>query len=230
MTTCEGVPQTLDESARQLGLDLAVPGQTIADAVGQLNVNLAAISCEPAVDAEYVKGSWMSAYLKRGTPPFSRAVRSATGLIIFREESLVEIPSPAGASVEELMQASTEGAVWIDEDASAYRQRVSDQNAGILRGFLGGLAASGYPLADGKRDARAEFNEILDSQWSRGSYHCFPESKVVASIMRKSEISNLTSIVHLAVRIRKFAKGWGYGLAIMRLLPDKIASEIEQQL
>lgn len=226
MATYEDMPITLIEGAITLGRDLAAPEQTIAHAAGQLGVNLAVLGCEQDVDTNNIKGSWDSVFLRQNTPPFTRAVRMATSALIFREDSLVPAQAPENINLVDLVNNSGEGATWIDPQASAFREKIAIQNAHLLQGFMGGLASNGYAVRFSKRDMRQEFDEILDSQWTRGSYRKFPESKVVANIMRRSGIRNPISGVHTIERFVGFAREYGLGIAVERLLPDKIVSEM----
>jgi hypothetical protein len=226
MATPNNLP-SLHDSAHQLGLDMTIPDQTIDDATISLNTNLAVLGCELSVDADVIKGSWQSVALRQNTPPFTRLVRAATSGIIMREDTIVpsEPPSP-DTTVEELMSASTEGAVWVDERAAKFREHIAAQNGGLLRAMLGGLVDGGYPERAAKNDMREEFDELLDSLWTRGSYRSFPEAKVIAAIMRHAEVRNPMSTVKAVKRFRGFSKDYGFGLALQRLLPDEVIAEL----
>jgi len=231
MSSFEDQPTSLIESATVLGRNLTTPGQTINGAVNQLNVDLLVIGCEPSASTEAIEGSWGSVFLRRNSPPFSRIVRAGARSIIQREDqqSLATGPQFHGCSDEIIEQATrnaTEGVVWIDPDEALFRERIATQNALLLKCMIGGLADGGYrPKASG-RDIRDEFDEILDGLWTRGSYGSFPESRVVAAIMRQSGVRNPISTVHTLHRTFGFAREHGAGLAITRLLPDKLVAKL----
>lgn len=208
------------ESAHQLGAELATPNQIIADAIGQLNVNLVVIGCDPNASASAVRGSWESYILRPNTQPFTRAVRAATNAIIWRPYRLQEPAAPTDFSNGALAIDSTEGAVWIDPASAAYRKRQAFQNGAVLRSVIQGLASKGYAEKRSKRDMHDEFDEVLDGLWTRGSYHCFPESRLVARTMDEAGLRNFGSTIHTAKRFRGFAKDFGLGLALERLLSE----------
>jgi hypothetical protein len=226
MATPNNLP-SLHESAHQLGLDLTVPDQTIPDVAIGLNANLAALGCELSVDPDAIKGSWQSYTLRLNTPPFTRLVRAATGGIIMREDTIVppEPPSP-DTTIEELVSATTEGAVWVDERAAKFRKHIAQQNGGLLRAMLDGLVDGGYSERAAKSDMRQEFDELLDSLWTRGSYSSFPEAKVVAAIMRHADVRSPMSTLKAVKRFKGFLKDYGVGLALQRLLPDEVIAEL----
>lgn len=210
----------LQQGAFQLGSDLASKGQYIDDAVKNLNANLAAIGCEPNVDAMQVRGSWQTIELTPKSPVFTRAVRGAASGIIWRPDSLADSIPPIGSvpvegnpnaawvpssevDMDELVSQSTEGVLWEDPDEAAYRKSLAATNAELLRGFMGGLASQGYPARRSKVDVREEFYEILDSLALRTSYHCFVEARVIARMMRKSGVSNPLTPYHTLKRYGK---------------------------
>lgn len=233
----------LREGAFRIGSDLASPGQAINRAIGQLNINLAAIGCEPTVDADQVRGSWQSTLLTTDSPPFTRAIRGATSSIIWRPESLADTLPPIDSTpletdgneiwieakdfnLEETTRQATEGSVWIDPVAAESREIFAERNSALLKDVLGGLALQGYSKAKAKDDMRKEFDEILDGLWLRGSYHCFSESKVIASMIRKTELGSPAGTVKAMRRFRSFGKDYGYGLALTRLLPESLLAEL----
>ncbi|HEY4963621.1 MAG TPA: hypothetical protein VIH90_02920 [Candidatus Saccharimonadales bacterium] len=232
------------EGAFRVGSDLASPDQDIDSAVWQLNINLAAIGCEPTVDAAQVRGSWQSAMLASDSPPFTRAIRGATLSVIWRPESLADTLPPIGSTpasksggvvwveakdlnLEEAAHQATEGSVWVDPAAAEHRASYAERNSLLLKGFLGGLASQGYARPKAKEDMCQEFDEILDSLWRRGSYHCFSESKVIASMMRKTGLGSPAGTVKAIRRFHSFGKGYGFDLALTRLLPDSLLAELD---
>ena len=243
----ERIPSELTEAAFKLGSDLASSGQEIVPAIDQLNLNLAAIGCEPSVDAGQVRGSWQTVAFKVASPPFKRALRGATASIVWRENSLADSLPPPGSELvdalngtntqvawmpsetfdlEKALGGAAEGAVGVDTDEAACRANIAEQNAAILKAVIGGLAANGYARSSSKQVMHEEFSEILDSLWLRGSYHCFSESKVVATIMHKAGLRTTADSFHAARRFRTFGKAYGYGLALQRLLPEAVLAEL----
>lgn len=229
MPDFEGGPVSLVESAAVAGFNLTEPNQSISDAVGQLNIDLLVLGCEPQVTREGVAGSWESVFLRPNTQPFSRAVRAGARAIILRENTQHENLGPEYREstpelVEQVMVGTLEGAVWIDPEAANFRKRIAKQNALLLGGFITGLAEGGYKPRRARRDVREEFDEILDSLWARGSYSSFGASRTIAATMRLSDVGNVVSAAHGVRRASRFAREYGVGQAIVRLLPDELAA------
>jgi|GEM_PF-3397138 len=244
----EDLPVSLAESAYETGHDLTLPNQTIAGATIHLNGNLAVLGCEEAVDETEIKGTWDSNALRMYTPPFTRLLQAATASLIFRRGSLADIALPEGASsapelsteytkiakvdpstvdLAEIIRNTGEGATWIDPAASKERTATADQNAFLLRQVLTGLRDGGYSEQSAKTEMREVFDEILDDLWRRGSYHLFAEPRVVTRIMSQAGIRTLTSRANAVRRFAGFARDYGVGLAIIRLLPEKYLIELE---
>ncbi len=241
--------QGLDEGAYRLGYTLAEPGHGILPALEQLSINLSRIGCDPTLDTQAIREGWPTDNFAIASPPFRRAVRTVTSSIIFRQESLVDSMPPIGSrpvyddrgearndvawapssavDVDKAVKDASEGAVWVDPDEARYRAGIIACNASLLRSVRRGMAARGYPATETAYDMRQEFNETLDELWSKGSYHSFPASKVVAKIMRETGLRKPSDTLRDARRFKSFGRDYGYGLALMRFLPDAVLAELK---
>lgn len=234
----------LAQASFKLGTDLAAPGPSLHQFVDGLNLNLATIGCESTADEEVIRGSWRTDDYVIPSPPFETALRQVTSAVIWREASLADTLPPIYSSptddivhanknqaiwvpstayeIDQAIVDSTEGAVWIDPDAAAHRSAIATTNAAILRTIITGMTEQGYPPRHSKPIIRQECNDILDGLWQRGSYHCFPESRVVETIISKAGLHTASDAILTAKRFRSFAKKYGFGLALQRLLPETV--------
>lgn len=203
------------EFTEQFGADLASGKWSVDEAVTQLAVMLSGLRCDAdliADDLTLLVEEAGGRLLEVGQPEFRRIIRLVTRGIIFREdfddEPRLDKPSevPKDLTIEKALANSIEGVIWIDPEAELWRDKMTTQDAVLLKAFIKGLERAGYPRSQAKDAMREEIESTLDYLAMRSSYAAARLLPILADVMFKAHLNNLRTGLNWVRRFRTMYK------------------------
>jgi hypothetical protein len=196
---------------KQFGTELASGAWTVEEATIRLSETLMTIGCDAdliADDLTKLSDEATDELLDPTSSFIPRFVKVATRGIIFREDPddeplLDRQPEiPVDLTIEKALSNSIEGVLWFDPEQEKWRDKMTTQSAKLLRALIDGMNESGYSKTAIKDVMREEIETHLDYLATRTSYAAAGLMPVIATIMAKARLNNLSTTIHWAKRTR----------------------------
>jgi len=148
-----------------------------------------------------------------GDDYYNRLAKLAVLGVITREdpddEPLLDKPPtlPADFSLDKAISDATEGILWVDPEQEAWRAKMTNQAGMLIKAFVHGQVAAGYPKSAAKEQVRQQFDEILDNYAGKSSYAATGFLIFVGMIQTRSGIMNVSSLINWGKRIWRHRDG-----------------------
>jgi len=202
---------TPEEFTKQFGVDLASETWRVDVASTQLSVVLHGLRCDAGLitdDLNTLMSESGQKLLSTQAPEFKTLLKLTTRGIVFREDfddepQLDKAPVlPPDFTIEDAINNTLEGVVWVDPKAALWRDKMTTQSAILLKALVSGLEQGGYPKDKSKAALREEIEDALDELATSTSYAAAYLMPILATIMRKANLSNWQTTIHWARRLR----------------------------
>ena len=193
-------------TTRTFGRKLASGQLAGEQVVLSLTEMLMDVRCDPESvcdDVSYLELEIGDTQVTHKSPLFVPIARVATKGILLRDNDFDQ-PPEMPKSIDEIIANSTEGVLWESQSGRAYRERITDEIASLLRSLIDGFEDGGMARRVAKAPVRAELEAGLDDVAKRiHSYAALHFIFVSSIILRKAGLASPSARTREVTRIVK---------------------------